>query len=545
MKFGDTKLGEAQGAILAHSLKVGSRVLKKGRVLTAEDIAALRQAGFASVTAARLEPGDAGEDQAADRLAQGLAGGNIRAAKAFTGRANLFAEKAGLCLVDRDGVDRFNAIDEAITLATLDPASLVQAGLMIATVKIIPFAVPETQVKACLATISPAGKFLRVATFQSKRVALIQTRLPGMKENVLDKTLDVTRARIEALGSSLLHESRAEHNEHALSAAIKASLQQGAEFLLIAGASAILDRRDVIPAAIAACGGEIEQFGMPVDPGNLLLAAHIGDVPVLGLPGCARSPKENGFDWVLRLILAGQKPDAAAIRRMGAGGLLEEIASRPLPRSQVSADAAKTQSPRIAALVLAAGRSSRMGEINKLLINIDGKPMVRRVAETALAAGARPVIAVTGHESNKVETALAGLSVTCVYNPDFALGLSASLKRGLEALPLTIDGVLVCLGDMPLISSADIGRILAAFDPGSGREIIVPTSSGKRGNPVLWSRRFFNEMRDLAGDTGAKHLIGAYPEAVVEVETGSDAVLTDIDTPQALATLSKTAKIEA
>ena len=186
-----------------------------------------------------------------------------------------------------------------------------------------------------------------------------------------------------------------------------------------------------------------------------------------------------------------------------------------------------------------------MGVVNKLLIGIDGKPMVRRVAETALAAGARPVIAVTGHESNKVEAALAGLPVTCVYNPDFALGLSSSLKRGLEALPLTIDGVLVCLGDMPLISSADIGRILAAFDPGSGREIIVPTCSGKRGNPVLWSRRFFNEMQNLAGDAGAKHLIGAYPEAVAEVETGSEAVLTDIDTPQALAGLAKSAKIEA
>jgi molybdenum cofactor cytidylyltransferase len=545
MKFGDTPLGEALGAILAHSLKLGSRVLKKGSILTEADLAALGQAGLASVTAARLEPGDAGEDQAADALAQALAGGNIRAAKAFTGRANLFAEKPGLCLVDRDGVNMFNAVDEAITLATIEPASLVQAGQMVATVKIVPFAVPEARVKACLSTVGPGGNLLRVAPFQAKRVALIQTRLPGMKESVLDKTLEVTRARLSALGGSLLHEIRAGHRENDLAAAIKTSLQQGAELLLIAGASAILDRRDVIPAAIVACGGEIDQFGMPVDPGNLLLAAHVGGVPVLGLPGCARSPKENGFDWVLRLILAGRKADAAAIRRMGAGGLLEEIASRPLPRGQASADTAKSNPPRIAALVLAAGRSSRMGEVNKLLIGIDGKPMVRRVAETALAAGARPVIAVTGHESGKVEAALAGLSVTCVYNPDFARGLSTSLKRGLENMPRNIDGVLVCLGDMPLVSPVDIGRILAAFDPDAGREIIVPACAGKRGNPVLWSRRFFNEMQNLAGDAGAKHLIGAYPEAVAEVETGSEAVLTDIDTPQALASLSKTAKIGA
>jgi molybdenum cofactor cytidylyltransferase len=186
-----------------------------------------------------------------------------------------------------------------------------------------------------------------------------------------------------------------------------------------------------------------------------------------------------------------------------------------------------------------------MGAVNKLLIGVDGKKMVRRVAETALAAGLKPVIAVTGYERAKIEEALAGLAVACVDNPDFAQGLSSSLKRGLAALPADVDGVLVCLGDMPLIAAADIGRILAAFNPGEGREIVVPTSGGKRGNPVLWGKRFFAEMRNLAGDTGAKHLIGIYPDAVAEVETASDAVLTDIDTPQALAALSKSAKIEA
>ncbi len=545
MKFGATPLGEALGAILAHGLKAGTRVFKKGRVLSEADIAALKAAGLTSVVTARLEAGDVGENLAAGLLAQNLAGGNIRAAQGFTGRANLFAEKSGLCLVDRDGVDRFNAIDEAITLATLAPSSLVQAGQMVATVKIIPFAVPEARVAACLTAIGATGKLLRVAPFFARRVALIQTKLPGMKDSILDKTLAVTRARLSALGSSSLDERRTGHNETELASAIQAFLQSGAELILIAGASAIVDRRDVIPAAITACKGEIDQFGMPVDPGNLLLAAHIGKVPVLGLPGCARSPKENGFDFVLRLLLAGEKADAQAIRRLGAGGLLEEIASRPLPRGQVSEDSVKPRPPRIAALVLAAGRSARMGAINKLLIGVDGKKMVRRVAETALAAGLDPVIAVTGYERAKIEEALAGLSVTCVDNPDFASGLSSSLKRGLAALPDDVDGVLVCLGDMPLIAAADIGRILAAFNPGEGREIVVPTFAGKRGNPVLWGKRFFAEMRNLAGDTGAKHLIGVYPEAVAEVETGSDAVLTDIDTPQALAALSKSAKIEA
>jgi molybdenum cofactor cytidylyltransferase len=183
-----------------------------------------------------------------------------------------------------------------------------------------------------------------------------------------------------------------------------------------------------------------------------------------------------------------------------------------------------------------------MGTLNKLLIAIDGKPMVRHAVEAALATAARPIVVVTGHERERVEAALAGLPVTFVHNPDYVGGLSTSLKHGLAALP-AVDGVLVCLGDMPRVTAAELDRLLDAFNPVEGRAIVVPTRRGKRGNPVLWARRFFAEMQEVAGDVGARHLIGAYPEAVAEVEMESDGVLTDIDTPQALARLAATAKV--
>jgi molybdenum cofactor cytidylyltransferase len=156
-----------------------------------------------------------------------------------------------------------------------------------------------------------------------------------------------------------------------------------------------------------------------------------------------------------------------------------------------------------------------------------------------------PVLVVTGHQRDKVEEALQGLPVTYVFNNEFASGLASSLKRGLSALPTDYDGVLVALGDMPLVTAAEIGRLINAFNPLEGRGIIVPTRRGKRGNPVLWARRYTAEMKDLGGDVGARHLIGAYPESVAEVEMEGDGVLTDIDTPQALARLAATSKIEA
>lgn len=548
MKFGDTPLDQAAGAILAHNLKFGGRAFRKGRVLTADDVSALSAAGLANVVTARLEPGDVGEDEAANRIARRLVGAGITAAPAFTGRANLFAESAGLCRVDRAAVDRLNAIDEAVTLATIEPDTVVEPKQMVATVKIIPFAVAGERLTACEKAVADAARPITVAPFVAKRAALIQTELPGFKRSILDKTVEITRARLTALGGSLIGERRVAHETAALTPAIKAALADGADLVLVAGASAILDRRDVIPAAVEAAGGTILQFGMPVDPGNLLLVGRIGTVDVLGLPGCARSPQVNGFDWVLRRLMAGLPADSPAVRSMGVGGLLGEIPSRPLPRADVARVTAQAGAPpprQIAAVVLAAGRSRRMGTVNKLLIGVDGKPMVRHAVDAALAAGLAPVVVVTGHERDKVAAALSDAPATLVHNPDYADGLSSSLRAGLGALPSEAEGALVCLADMPRVSAAELKRLAGAFEPREGRAIIVPTRRGKRGNPVLWARQFFAEMRAVAGDVGARHLIGAYPELVAEIEMEGDGVLTDIDTPQALAKLAATAKIDA
>ena len=546
MKFGEVPVDAAVGAVLAHSVRLGGRSFKKGRVLSAEDVAALESAGCSSVVAARLEAGDVDENSAAAALAPPLAGRHIRVAAPFTGRVNFFSQVAGILCLDRERVDRFNLVDETITLATSEAFAVVAPQQMVATVKVIPFAVRRDSVDACLREAAAQGPLLLVAPFAAKRVGLIQTRLPGLKESVLDKTVETTRERLRALGSTLVLERRCVHRADELAALIEA-LAGETELVLVAGASAIVDRRDVIPAAIERAGGVIEHFGMPVDPGNLMLMGRLRTVPVLGLPGCARSPKVNGFDWVLQRLLAGLAVGPGEIMRMGVGGLLTDIPTRPLPRAHAVAPAARVVpgAPRLAALILAAGQSRRMGTLNKLLIGIDGKPMVRHVVDAVLASTARPLVAVVGHERDKVEAALAGTDVNFVFNPDYAQGLSTSLKRGVAALPEEIDGAVVALGDMPRVTGAEINRLIGAFNPVEGRAICVPTRRGKRGNPVLLARRFFAELSAVSGDVGARELIAAHPELVAEIEMESDAVLTDIDTPQALAKLAGTAKIEA
>ena len=272
---------------------------------------------------------------------------------------------------------------------------------------------------------------------------------------------------------------------------------------------------------------------MPVDPGNLLLLGAVGDVPVLGLPGCARSPKLNGVDWVLERLVAGLPVSRLDIMAMGVGGLLADMPGRPQPRAVTPLPRA----PRVAAIVLAAGQSRRMGATNKMLVPVDGKPMVVHTVESALASHAAPVVSVVGHDRDPVAAALSHLPVTLVDNPDHAQGLSTSLRAGLNAVPEDADAALVCLGDMPLVTSRHLDRLIAAYAPVEGRAIVVPTDRGKRGNPVLWDRRFFDEMRRVAGDVGARHLIGAHDDLVVEVPFDDGATALDVDTPAALADL--------
>jgi molybdenum cofactor cytidylyltransferase len=538
MIFGPVALDQALGAILAHAVKLPGQALRKGRVLTHADLAALAASGLAEVIAARLEPGDIGEDEAARRAAAGLIGPGIAAGEAYTGRVNLFADVAGLLRLDPAAIDRLNRLDEAITLATLPPWTMVSPSQMVATVKIIPFAAPAASLEAWRREAAPLG----IVPFRSHRVGLIQTRLPGIKQSTLDKTVEVTRARLEALGSTLIAERRVAHRSDAVAEAITAlvgqSGERAAELVLIAGASAIVDRRDVIPAGIVAAGGTIRHFGMPVDPGNLLLLAAIGPLPVLGLPGCARSPKLNGVDWVLRRLLADQEIGPAELAGFGVGGLLAEIPSRPLPRSAIDRPSFPMSEPslppQIAAIVLAAGQSRRMGQ-NKLLIELDGKSLVEHAVDAALAARAAPVIVVLGHQAAELRARLAGRDLVLVDNPHYAEGLSTSVKRGIEALPPQADGAVICLADMPGIDAKLIGRLIAAFSPVEGREIILPMRQGQGGNPVLWGRRFFGDLMGLSGDAGARQMIGAYPEYLTEIEAEDDGVLIDLDTPAALA----------
>ena len=333
MEFGKVAVLDAQGMILGHTVVCGDQVFAKARVLDQADVEALAAGGVQEVYGARLEEGDIKEDSAAADIAALLNGDLVRLGRAGKGRCNLFAARDGVFCIDGDMVTKLNQLDEAITVATLAPFTRVETGQLVATVKIIPFAVSG-------AVLCKAGELmsdvrpLYVAGFSSKRVGLIISQVAHSKDGLIKKTETEMAARVQSLGGELGRISVVDHNANAISLALNA-ISPHHDMALVFGASAIVDRGDVVPTAIRQVGGEIIHFGMPVDPGNLLLLAKINQMPVIGVPTCARSPALNGFDIVLERLMADLALSSADIMAMGVGGLLKEIATRPAPREQI------------------------------------------------------------------------------------------------------------------------------------------------------------------------------------------------------------------
>ncbi|MFK7876735.1 MAG: molybdopterin-binding protein [Paracoccaceae bacterium] len=334
MKFGPVPIEKAVGAILAHSKPVEGGVLKKGSVLTEQTCAALAQTGAKTVTVARLEPGDVHENDAALALAQAIVQDpgvqGIRLSGAGTGRVNLYATRPGLLQITPDALEAANRIDPMITVATLPRWDRVEPGRMIATIKIIAYAV-TAQILSQVNQIAQDALNIKSAVYGS--ATLIETQTGPQRAP--DKGRKAIATRLERLGVRLDPEIRVAHKTAPLAGAL---WDAKADVILILTGSATSDPADVAPAALRAAGGTVERFGMPVDPGNLLFLGNLKGKPVIGLPGCARSLALNGADWVLERVLCGVPVSSDDIAGMAVGGLLKDSPNRPVPRRKIETD---------------------------------------------------------------------------------------------------------------------------------------------------------------------------------------------------------------
>nr|ADI18957.1 molybdopterin biosynthesis enzyme [uncultured Rhodobacterales bacterium HF0010_10C01] len=522
---------ESLGSVIAQTYNLPGKTISKGTFVTSEIVGYLKEGEVQNILCAVPDDGDIHEDEAANIISNAIDRSHIYIDTASTGRVNF--KSRSLCLVryKRDLIKKVNMVDESIAFSIVEHNQLLAKNDLIATLKIIPFFTQKKYVDQVL-SILDKNELFKTHNLNKKEVSLIQTSFEWQKKSMFKATSNVTRNRLEALDCSLNEEKLISHDYNLLRSEIRSSIESGIDILLISGASAIIDRSDYIPKAILSEGGEITQYGLAVDPGNLLLVGKIAETIIIGMPGCARSPKLNGFDWVLQLLMADIPVDKEELAEMGAGGLLMEIASRPLPRAL--SKSVNKREKKIMGVILAAGNSTRMGKDNKLLKNIDGAPLIRKIALEITKSDLDGCSIVLGYQSDKVADVIKDLNINLILNPLWKEGQASSLKAALNSLTSSYSDLLIMLGDLPGIKSGHINRIIKEHLSSENRrsKITIPSFKGEKGNPVIWGRSFFHDLSNLEGDVGGRVLFGQHPAAINLIEMDDPAVVTDTDTPE-------------
>ncbi len=523
MRFGAVGVHEAEGAILAHSLTLGDLRLRKGQRLSEGDIAALAQAKIAMVTVAVLAADDIDENTAAGVIGAAGLGAGIVASPAHAGRVNLVAENAGVLEVGVAAVNAVNAVTPAITLATLPPFARVSKGQLLATIKIIPYAVGQGVVADAAQKMAQAFRLHGVA---KTSVSLVMSYVNGMKPSLLDKGRHAIETRLSRFGLCLAECQAVPHKAADIAQAISEST---GDLVLLLGASATSDIADTAPEALRQAGGHVTRFGIPVDPGNLLFIGQHKGRDVLGLPGCARSLALNGADWVLERLVCGIKVNEAMLAGMGVGGLLKEIPTRPQPRQNSG-----TAKGKVAIILLAAGQSRRMRGRDKLLEPVGAGTMLEHAAKAALASRADTVLVALPPQADARRARLAGLAVRQINAPDFAEGMGGSLRNAMAHIGPEYSAAIVALADMPEITPSHYNALITAYNPAKNHEICrAQTEGGSKGHPVLFGRRFFEALGDSQGDTGGKAVVQSSADYVLDVPTKGEGARLDLDTPEA------------
>lgn len=532
MKFEERSVTESNGWTLAHSILCGQKRIAKGTVLTASLIERLSHSGIRKVQVFLLEESDVDEDTAAERAAGKITGSGLNIELAGKGRANIIAICNGL-FVPRGCIDAVNATDDAFSAASLASHTPVRTGQLVATIKLVPYGLPA----ATLNKIPALASLMAVKPFRGFTASLLVTG-----ESPTHKTIAGLTARIEQVGGRLLTSTPIKHTQNAVKTALEHAKASATDLILMLGASAISDERDIFPAALINSGGKLIKLGMPADPGNLLMLGTLNDKTVIGLPGCARSPALNGFDWVLERFAAKEPLDAKTLTKMGTGGLLKEPAGRKTPRANAATQLKSTNSLPAAAIVLAAGKSSRAKNIHKLLSTLGNKTVIATTIDNLLGVKNLKIMVITGHRASEINACMPAKKVSCAHNPGFEQGMGTSIAVGMAVLTEPTGYAFICLGDMPFVQPSTYEKMLKTASEISGAAIFIPTFHGKRGHPVLWHNRFFADLKRLHGDTGGKKIISDNPEKVIEVPVDDPGILIDLDTPEMLAQFGVTSK---
>ena len=317
-------IDEAKGTVLCHDVtrivpgEFKGPAFSKGHIIVAEDIPELRKLGKEHVYVWQLDQGLVHENDAAIRISRLIAGSGLNMSEPREGKVMLSAAGYGMCRIDTERLFEINMIEEVV-IATRSNRRAIQAGDMVAGIRVIPLVFAEEKLKQ-IEALAAGRPVIEVKPFLPYRVGIVITGNEVYSGLIEDRFGSILKRKMELSGCSIIGQTIVPDETEKISAAVKGHISSGAEMVLVTGGMSV-DPDDVTPAALRQMGAEIVSYGAPVLPGSMLMVSYVGDIPVLGLPGCVMYSKTTVFDLVLPTVLSGEKLTRPMLVRLGMGGL--------------------------------------------------------------------------------------------------------------------------------------------------------------------------------------------------------------------------------
>ena len=525
MKIFEKSIQKTFGYLLMHSVFLKDGRIRKGKIIDQDDIRMMEKSNISKVYVGEFEEGDISENSASSLIAKAIAKSQFSISPTLSGKTNITSTADGLIEIDEEKVTKLNSLSPNIAVSTLNNHDVVYRGDHIISIKIISYVISSSDLKKIINFLKK-NKIIKLKNFTSMRFGVIYTTAKNEKRSLVEKTKKSIKSRISDYNSTIMHESVIPHDYGSLKAKIEQLIESDINCILLFLSTSITDVNDIVPSVINNLGGAVKSFGMPVDPGNLTLSGKINEVDIIAAAGSARSDTLNGLDWHLNCIHANIAVTQAMVNSLGVGGLLKDI-DFAVKRKRVS-KTIDTKKSNIAAVVLCAGESKRMGSKNKLLLKVEGKTLIKNYIDNISKSNVSEIVIVTGHQSSEIEKELDGYDLKFIYNEKYREGMSTSLNTGINSLSKNINAAIICLPDMPMIGIYEINKLIEYYNPKIGHEICVATYNDQRGNPVLWDKKYFKKLMQITGDKGGRYLLPKFLDKSVEVKLG-EAVAFDVD----------------
>ena len=525
MKIFEKNTHETFGYLLIHSVFLKDGRIRKGKIIDKDDISLMKKSGIEKVYVGEFGEDDISENSASSLIAKAIATNEFSISPTLSGKTNITSTSDGLIEIYEDNVKNLNNLSPNIAVSTLNNHDVIYRGDHIVSVKIISYSISSSDLDKIIKFLKK-NKIIKPKKFKSMRFGVIYTTAKNEKISLIEKAKKSLKSRISDYNSTIMEERVISHDYLTIKENIDQLKDHNINCILLFLSTSITDVNDIVPSVINDLGGEIKSFGMPIDPGNLTLSGKIAELNIIVAAGSARSDSLNGLDWHLNCIHANIEVTQEMVNSLGVGGLLKDI-DFAVKRKRVS-KAIDTKKSNIAAVVLCAGESKRMGIRNKLLLKVEGKSLIRRYIDNISKSNVSEIVIVTGHQSFEIEKELDGFDLKFIHNEKYKDGMSTSLNTGINSLSKNINAAIICLPDMPMIGIYEINKLIEYYNPKIGNEICVATYNDQRGNPVLWDRKYFEKLMQITGDKGGRYLLPKFIDKSVEVKLG-EAVTFDVD----------------